>query len=234
MARFSAEPSGIDRWLFRLGYASSRIGNIVQHVRNTASGVTDTVRGAAGEMDDAWSDASEPTREQVRALAATTAAGALLAQLFRPHSVNWPRAVLAGTIGTLMYDAETLVTERLSDRKFGTRAPARSTLLSGGARETALRYAAGIAMAGFYARYLYGRLPVPPLAQGVAYGLLESGTRGWGGAVALLNRLSPEIGIPTAYTQGLGRPGDDPLRAIRGHLAFGIALGVIYRGKKGK
>jgi hypothetical protein len=234
MARFSAERSGIEGLLFRVGYASGRIGEVVRSVRETASTATATARDAAGEVDDAWSDAAEPTREQLRALAATTAVGALLAKLLRPRSVNWPRAVLAGTIGTMLYDAETLVADRLRERKFGTRAALEASLLQGGVREAALRYAAGIAMASFYARYLYGRIPAPPLVQGVAYGLLESGTRGWGGAVSLLNQLSPQIRIPTGYTQGLGRSGESVLRAVRGHLAFGIALGVIYRGRKRK
>jgi hypothetical protein len=236
MAKWTAEQGGLEGWLYRLGYASARIGDVLQSARDAASGAADRASDAAGdlvdEVDDRWHDDDEEPgslREHAGSLAATTAVGALVAYLLRPHKVNWPRAILAGTIGTLLYDAETVVESRLRQRKFGTRPGAGGFPPLGDIRAHLGRYAAGIGMAGFYAQFLYGRLPGPPVVQGAVYGLLESATRGWGGPVALLNRLSPEIPVPSGYTHGIAHGTETAFERARRHLLFGAALGLVYR-----
>jgi hypothetical protein len=128
-----------------------------------------------------------------------------------------------------LYDAETVVESRVRLRKFGT-SKGEASPLQGGVRVHFARYAAGIGMAGFYARYLYGRLPGPPLVQGMTYAMLEFGTQRWGGPGALLQRVAPELRIAPGYTAPAAITGE-PLhsRALR-HVAFGLALGLVYRG----
>jgi hypothetical protein len=236
MARAAGEHSGLERWLFQLGYASERVHQALQGVREAAAGIADraaaTTEELESELEGAWGeDAIEDVKQEVGSLAATTALGVIAAQLLKPRPVNWPRAIVAGTIGTLVYDAETLVEARLRGRKFGTRTHSRPAAADESIATLLARYAAGIGMAAFYARYLYGRLPGPPLVQGVTYGVLESTTRAWGGAMSLLNRLSPEIRLPTGYTSGLARGSESPLEALGRHAAFGAALGLVYRRK---
>jgi hypothetical protein len=234
MAKWTAEQGGLEGWLYRLGYASARIGETLQDMREAtsgaAAGASDSVEHLTEEAGDRW-DEAEPSSlmEHAGSLAATTAVGALVAHLLRPNRVNWPRAVLAGTIGTLLYDAETVVRSRLQQRKFGTRSGSSRFPPLNEVRAQFGRYAAGIAMAGFYARFLYGRLPGPPVLQGAVYGLLESATRGWGGPIGLLNRLSPEIRIPSGYTHGIAHGTETALERARRHLLFGAALGLVYR-----
>jgi hypothetical protein len=216
MAKATVEQSGLEGWLHRLGYASARIGEALQSARDE-------------RLPRRKREQTGSPGEQVGSLVTTTTAGALVAQLLRPRPVHWPRAILAGTIATLVYDAETIVESRLLGRKFSTRTAAQRPERETGLRVRLARYAAGIAMAGFYARYLYGRLPGPPLVQGLTYGLLEAGTHAYGGPVALLNRLAPDVPIPAAYTPTPVRSDEPLLQLLRRHLVFGIVLGMVYR-----
>jgi hypothetical protein len=241
MARETTGPSGLNEVLYRLGYTGARIQGVIDDLRETAASLGNDgpdAAAAAPRRDDA--PRPETPREDGAAgglggplgsLVATTAAGALLAQVLRPRRVNWPRAVLAGTIGTLMYDVETVVDARRLGRNFGTRAALRRLLLSADLRTQLGRLAAGIGMAGFYAGFLHGRLPGPPLLQGLLFGALESGTRRWGGSAALFGRLAPEIPIPAAYTRGIERGDETTPERIRRHLVFGLVVGLVYRGK---
>jgi hypothetical protein len=165
---------------------------------------------------------------QLTALAGTAASAALAAQLVRPRSVHWPRAVLAGTIATLAYDAETVVETVRGERKFGTssRVPPRFGFED--PRAQLGRLAAGIGMAGFYAAFVHGRLPGPSMVHGMLYGAAEAVTRGWGGPAALLARLLPEARIPVASGDGLARDGESAGERLRRHLVFGAVVAVVY------
>jgi hypothetical protein len=229
MAKATVEQSGLEGWLHRLGYASARIGEALQSARDATSDAAERRAAARDERrPERKREQTGSPGEPVGSLVTTTAAGALVAQLLRPRPVHWPRAILAGTIATLVCDAETIVESRLLGRKFSTRTAARRAERETGLRVQLARYAAGIAMAGFYARYLYGRLPGPPLVQGLTYGILEAGTHAYGGPVALLNRLAPEVPIP-AYTPAPVRSDEPLLQLLRRHLVFGIVLGMVYR-----
>jgi hypothetical protein len=236
MARATAEAGGLEGWLYRMGYATARLENLLHHARESALDAADRVASIATDADPSeefgQGDDADDLREQFGSLAATTAAGALVAQLVRPRSVNWPRAILAGTIGTLVYDAETVVESRFRQRKFGTSTAAPASDAYPGLSLQLTRYAAGIGMAGFYARYLYGRLPGSPLVQGLTFAMLESGTRAWGGPVALLQRFAPEVLVPSGYTRGIARDDETTFQRLRRHLLFGLVLGVVYRAKE--
>lgn len=233
MAREAGERSRLERWLHRLGYASAWIEDMLAAAREAAQEHAHQAAELVGKWTDELGDEIEEHDLEASAgsTAATAAAGMIAAQLLRPRPVNWPRAVLAGTIGTLLYDAETIVESRLAARKFGTTPAGRSAEWDDALPGIVARYAAGIGMASFYARYLYGRLPGPPLVQGLTFGALESAARGWGGALTLLSRLSPEVRLPSGYT-AIARGTETPLQALRRHLAFGIGLGMVYRDKK--
>lgn len=240
MSRSTAEPTGLDGLLYRVAYASARIG-----VRASAAGEVRTEREpaagrAAGRRRQVHrADDPEPPadavplaaalHEQLAPVLAATAVGSLLGQLLEPRRVHWPRAIVAGTIGTLVYDAETLVDAMRRRRKFGTTAPVWRVLFRGGARAQLGRYAAGVGMAGFYGRFLHGKLPGPGPLQGMAYGLVEAVTRGAGGPVALLERLAPELSVPAAYTRGIAHPDETAAQRLRRHLLFGVVVGVVYQ-----
>jgi hypothetical protein len=167
---------------------------------------------------------------QLKALAGTAASAALAAQLIRPRSVHWPRAVLAGTIATLAYDAETVVETVRGQRKFGTSSRVPPRLGFEDPRAHLGRLAAGIGMAGFYAAFVHGRLPGPGLVHGMLYGAAEAVTRGWGGPAALLARLLPDARIPVASGDGLAREGESAGERMRRHLVFGAVVAVVYAG----
>jgi hypothetical protein len=161
------------------------------------------------------------------------ASSALIAQIVRPRRVHWPRAVLAGVLGTLAYDAETVVRSVRAERKFGTRSAAAAGVVRALTRVEGARLAAGVGMAGFYAAFVHRRLPGPAVVHGLAYGAAEALTRGWGGPAGLLARVAPGVRVPAATGRGLARPEDGPIERFTRHLAFGATLAVIY-GRAGR
>jgi len=161
------------------------------------------------------------------------ATSALIAQIVRPRRVHWPRVVLAGVLGTLAYDAETVVRGVRAERKFGTRSATASGVLRALTRVEGARLAAGVGMAGFYAAFVHRRLPGPVVAHGLVYGAAEALTRGWGGPAALLARVAPGVRVPAAAGRGLARSEDGPIERFTRHLAFGATLAVVY-GRAGR
>lgn len=235
MADWANGDTGLARWLHRAGYASEWLRQATHMVREFAGEAAEVLPerepSGADDLDD--DEEEQPASEaDLVSLASTTAAGLLTAQLLRPQEVNWPRAVVAGVIGTLLYDAGAVVDSRLAGRKIDTRRPLRAAFSENPDVETAVEwvahFGAGIGLASFYARYLYGRLPGRPLTQGLTFGALEAATLTWGGALRLLNRLSPEIRLPPAYA-GLTQGSVAPWQSFVRHLAFGAAVGLIYR-----
>ncbi len=225
--------TGLERWLHRVGYASEWMRQAAHMVREFATeAMPEAEPAGAGAVEDFEDDEQPTAPADLVSVASTTAAGLLTAQLLRPREVNWPRAVLAGVIGTLLYDAGAMLDSRLAGRKIDTRRPLRAALAEDPDLEAVLEwgahYAAGIGLASFYARYLYGRLPGRPLTQGLTFGALEAATLTWGGALHLLNRISPEIRLPPAYV-GLSQEKVAPWQNLIRHLAFGAAVGLIYR-----
>ncbi|MFW5947956.1 MAG: hypothetical protein ACOCUW_05640 [Gemmatimonadota bacterium] len=145
------------------------------------------------------------------------AAAWVIGKMLRPRRVSWARVVVAGLGAAVLAEAAT------------------RALAGPGARPAdddpdriLTRLAGGVAVAAGYASLLYPRLPGPPLARGLAFGALEVATASRGGLVRLaldtpgLRFPLKELAIP---------PDADP--GPVGGLAFGVALGLLYRPRPG-
>jgi hypothetical protein len=197
------------------------------------------VRDSLADLVDGFGETMHPGDAQgmlrsALPLAASALGGWAVTKLLRPQAVNLPRAVLAGAIGTLLYDVVTLVDQRISGRSFDTVRPLGKALtdqedLQSIAGWTA-HYAGGIGLALVYARFVHGRLPGPALLQGAAFGAADALTVQWGGVLPLLNRLTPDAKLPAGY-RGLASHPELSARSIARHALYGAALGALYRGK---
>lgn len=234
----SGEGSPFQRFLFSVGYAAGTVDSWLRGKGN-AAGIEDETgdavgagpRAPAGERPWAGAErgttAGGTTAATGDALAAQVAAGAralALRVLLRPRPVHWPRAVLAGLLGTALFDLARLVSARSA-------APGQAAAMpwAEDPAEVLVRYAAGVGTAAAYASLVYPRIPAPPLARGLIFGALDAAASDAGGAIELLHALSPGISFPLQQIAlPLGSDGD-PLP----HLAFGLGLGLIYRdGRK--
>jgi hypothetical protein len=161
-------------------------------------------------------------------LAAQAAIAALASRILSPDPVNWPRAVVAGTLGALVSELIDRAELRPDARKFSTSIGLRSPDHADDAFPSWLkRCVTGIALASLYARYAHGRLPGPPLARGLAFGALEAATSSAGGAAALLAHFGSELPFP--FNELGGDEDAAPERAVARTLAFGAVLGLVYR-----
>jgi hypothetical protein len=251
MTKSAGEGSAMDRLAYRIGYASARLDELARVARKIAE-------GELGEEDDVretrfdWKElrrrperdrkrkprgrqrARESRRredspfEELPELAAQAAVAALASRILSPKPVNWPRAVLAGALGALASEAIDRVELSADGRKFNTRLSLRTSDDEEGIPTWLTRCVTGVALASLYAKYAYGRLPGPPIAQGLAFGALEAATESSGGAAALLAHLGSELPFPF---NEITAPDDDrsPERTIARHLAFGVVLGLVYR-----
>jgi hypothetical protein len=200
----------------RLG---ATLGTLDAQLRGTSGGgaghrprqvaVYDPDSGDVHDLDD---DATETVQN------AALAAGAawLLSRVFRPRDVSWPRVVIAGIAATALADMV---------GRFREDAPAPGRLpYAEDPEELMARFGAGIAVAAAYASLLYPRIPGPPLLRGLAFGALEIAAAPRGGLVALASE-APGVKFPL---QTLALPVDEDAGPAS-HLAFGLALGFLYR-----
>lgn len=233
MGKGAVEKTGLNDLLYKAGFWAERLANITAAASGQAA---EAAEDAADEMDDAEDDVfdalGEHAPEGLTAFAGTLAAGWIAKRLLEPREVNWPRAVLAGIVGTLLYDLEMAVDQRLFGRKFGTIQPLGEAVADD--EETAAvlgyagHYAAGVGLAALYARYLYGRLPGTPLTQGAFFGALDAATLNWGGVMPMLSRVSPAVKLPLGYA-GLSRDPEITAQTLLRHLAYGVGVGLVYR-----
>ena len=205
---------------FRLGEA---IGGLESQVRGTPGEDAGELRSAdddapaagapAADRGDAMSD--EDMAEAARRAAVTTAIAMLASRLLRPKPIRWPRVILAGAAGSLLAD----MVGRMQD-------DARGPELSYAANPAELlgRVSAGVAVAAGYASILYPRLPGSPLLRGLVFGALEIAAAPRGGLVRLAAQ-APGLRFPL---QTLALPVDEDA-SPSAHLAFGLALGLLYR-----
>lgn len=229
----------MDRWMERLGY-------VVQIA-------TDALAAAAGTAADQGAELAEDFADEIpdgdaleealggladglpvsglAGVAATAAAGWLGSRVLGAREVRWGRAVLAGVIGTMLYDIMMLADQRLLQRNFDTIRPLGEALTDNEELQPwlawAAHYAAGVGLAVVYARYLRGRLPGPPVAQGVAFGLLDAATLAWGGVYPLLSRAVPGVRIPPGYA-GLAHAPTPGAQSLLRHAAYGAGVGMVY------
>jgi hypothetical protein len=139
----------------------------------------------------------------------------LVARVFRPRPVSWPRVILAGVAGTLLADLAT----RTLEPGEGERGPFEDepeVLLK--------RYAYGVAMAAGYAALVYPRLPGSPMTRGLAFGAIDAAVAERGGLAA----LATEVRSLQFPLQGLLSEPDAAPGAL-GRMAFGVGLGLFYR-----
>lgn len=165
--------------------------------------------GEVHDLDDDGSDTIENA-----ALAALVAW--LLSRIFRPRDVSWPRVVFAGIAATALAD---LVGRARDDSPAPGRLP-----YAEDPEELMGRFGAGIAITAGYAALLYPRIPGPPLFRGLAFGALEIAAAPRGGLVRLATE-APGLKFPL---KTLALPIDEDASPIS-HLAFGLALGLLYR-----
>lgn len=219
----------MERWLERLGYAVQYVSNTVLAATGDAAG--EIVEEAGDAADDLGIHAAAPLGGAA-GMVASAAGGWLATRLLGAREISLGRAVLAGVIGTVLYDAVSATDQRLSERKFDTIPPIGEAVTDDEDLQRwigwAAHYAAGVGLAILYARHLYGRLPLPPVAQGAAFGLLDAATLSWGGIYPLLNRAIPGIELPPGYA-GLATDPELTARSALRHLAFGVSVGLVYR-----
>jgi hypothetical protein len=230
------EDHGMERLLHRLGYAMEWMRDEVRGAARFADEPVTNVRETLGELVDELGDAGDGgvpgLARAALPMAATAIGGWLAGRVLQPRRVHVPRAVLAGLIGTVVYDLVTRLDDQLSGRRFDTVRPLGEAItgneeLQGVAGWTA-HYAAGIGLAIVYARFVYGRLPAPGIVQGAAFGAADAVTVQWGGVLPLLSRLVPDAKLPGGYA-GLAANPELSARSLARHLAFGAALGTVYR-----
>lgn len=228
--------SGVHEWIYRLGSAVERLRDVVERAADQSADGPHRGRAALDEeldpfVDDRSAD-SEPELIPGMPAAAAGLAALAAARLLQPREVNWTRAIAAGLIGTLVYDVVMQVDQRLLGRKFDTIAPLGAAVTENEALQPAAAYAAhytaGVGLALLYARYVYGRAPVPGVLQGMAFGAADAVALNWGGLVPVLARAVPTAELPPSFS-ALAASSTLSAQSLARHLAYGAALGLVYR-----
>lgn len=189
------------------------LGDVLYRAGEALGSLEGRVRGDAGPavLDD---------REVAVDAAISAGAAWLVARLLRPRPVRWSRVVVAGVAGALLSE----IVGRLQD---DSPDPERLPYAANPA-ELVGRMAAGVAVAAGYASIVYPRLPGSPLMRGLAFGALEIAAAPRGGLVRLAAE-APGLRFPL---QALALPVDEDASPAA-HLAFGLALGLLYRTSGG-
>lgn len=221
----------MDRLLERLGYAGQWVADTLRDAAANAveHATPDEPLPHPGSADEGLL----PEGIQAQLLAAALSAGGAWAasRLLRPEPVSWGRAVAAGIVGTFLYDAVEALEARLLERELDTITPLGEPLSDDPEIQRWVarggHYAAGIGLAVFYARYVHHRIPGPPVLRGALFGGLDGSTLHWGGLIPLLNRLHPDLDLPTGIS-GLTEDPELGARVLARHLAYGVGLGAVY------
>lgn len=220
----------MERWLERIGYTLQWLSDEARARMEQAGDMAAQLSSDARDMD--VPEDAEPALGGSAGVLAGAAGAWLASRLLAPNDVNWTRAVAAGVIGTLLYDATMLADQRLLGRKFDTIGPLGEALTDDPELQPylgwAAHYAGGVGLALLYARYLHNRLPGTPAVRGAMFGLADAATLTWGGLLPLLSRFAPHVSIPTGYAALAHAPQFTARSAVR-HLAYGVGVGVTYR-----
>ncbi len=206
---------------YRIGtLVGTGVGVIERAVPDTADAATGT--GASnpsdpsgpGEADDPFDDGEMLVNTLLGGAAAWT-----VKKLLRPRPVSWPRVVVAGIGATVLSD--------LVGRALGPTSPERERAYAEDPDALLVRLGSGVATAAGYAALLYPRLPGSPLTRGFIFGVMEIAASPHGGLVRVATE-TPGLKFPLA---DLATPTHDagPLA----HLAFGLAVGILYRPDDG-
>jgi hypothetical protein len=230
----------MDRIFERLGYASQWLSDTLQHPAAAAAAGADRARDEMSDARDGAEDLFDRLTDHLpegvspeMVAAATSAAGAWLAsRVLSPGSVRWSRAVIAGVVGTLLYDLvgrldRSARGDMRMDDESGLRERIAGEFEDADWSAIGARYGAGVALALFYATYLNHRLPGPAPVRGAIFGGLDAAALRWGGILPLLQNLHPDLELP-AGIGGLSPDVSPDPRAIARHLAFGAGVGLVY------
>ena len=227
----------IDGLFHGIGYVAERLSALANNAGERVTRTAGAAREAGEQIRDQAAEFEEHLGEteafhDAAGLLGTTAAGWFATRLLQPREVNWPRAIAAGMVGTLLFDTAKAVDQRLTGRTLDSSKAIAAAMVDGEAAEEAMgivgRYAAGLGLAALFARYLYGRLPGPPAVQGALFGVLDAVTLSWGGVLPLLHRISPDVQLPLGYA-GLTRSPELTAQTLLRHVAYGVGVGVVYR-----
>ena len=202
---------------YQLGYALESARHGASSARSTAEARSEpNRRGKAADPE------RRPVSSTIDQLIAT-GTGILGDRLFsvlvgrRPGTLRLTRAALAGA-GTAL--ALSLFRPGKNGTKEGGQTPHNPTeeLLTGAARGM------------LYGAVFEPRLPGSPLLRGATFGVLEYVTSPFGGLDGILGASSPNRTIPiVAALLGPGGSGAKPgSGSITDHIAFGVALGLLY------
>ncbi len=222
----------MERLLERLGYASQWLTDTLRERAGAAVESGDHLRDEAdGLLERAGDLLPEGIRGEMVGAAATAAGTWMASRYLVRGRVRWSRAVIAGVAGTLLYDAIDRV-DRLRSGGISLEPRALRAMLADEGEDAdwgdvGARYGAGVALALFYAGYLHHRLPGPAPMRGALFGALDAVALRWGGLLPLLERLHPELELPTGFAT-LGHSGPPTNTLIARHIAFGIAVGAAY------
>jgi len=202
----------------RLG---ATLGTLEAHLRGVNGGGAAQRSRQVGVHDpDSDDDLADDATETIQTAALAAGAAWLLSRFFRPRDVSWPRVVIAGVAATALAD---MVGRFREDSPAPGRLP-----YAEDPEELMARFGAGIAVAAGYASLLYPRIPGPPLLRGLAFGALEIAAAPRGGLLHLATQ-APGVRFPL---QTLALPVDEDAGPAS-HLAFGLALGFLYRYDEG-
>ena len=202
---------------YQLGYALESARHGASSARSTAE--ARSVPNRRGKAADPERRLISSTMDQLIA----TGAGILGDRLFsvlvgkRPGTLRLTRAALAGAGAAL---ALSLFRPGKNGTKEGGQTPYDPTeeLLTGAARGM------------LYGAVLEPRLPGSPLLRGATFGVMEYVTSPFGGLDVILGASSPNRTMPiVAALLGPGGSGVKPRAgSIIDHVAFGVALGLLY------
>lgn len=235
--------SRLSEWLERIGYTAQWISDAAQSMTEATAGMVpepehwdeidgEEIADALGGLDD-WDE--DPDADAAlsgsAAMLATGASAWLANRLLQPRKVNWPRAVLAGVVGTLLYDVGMLIDQRVTGRRFDTIGPLGAAISDDPEVQQwagwVAHYAAGIGLSVFYARYVYGRVPLPGAVQGAAFGAADAALLQWGGLLPVLSQAAPHVRLPAGYA-GLAHEPELGAQSLFRHLAYGVGVGMVY------
>lgn len=212
---------------YRLGYLLERAGDRPAEVSHSLSGFASRLRkgatgsasdreGSTGNTSDRGSPFPLPATDQLIAAGLTALAGRLLAAWKPRHETGFADLLRAGLTGV----GAAFVVELARPLLRGERG------LPSLDQGTSDRLLAGLAQGLVYGAVVEPRLAGPGALRGALYGVAEYAAVPAGGLARMFGRATPQGRIPVMgrVLDGL----DARERAFLEHLAFGVAMGVLY------
>jgi hypothetical protein len=206
-----------DNLWYRLGYALETARQRLPAARSSAGTLLKRPRKKPKKADPSALD--EAYRKLLEAFV-TVGAGTALTRLLafwpgsrRPGLLGLGRASAAGAAAAFLAE---LLRPALAGE--GSDAPRKDDIAD--------LLLAGAGRGLIYAAIVEPRIPGPSLLQGSAYGVLEWALTPWGGLEGVAGPATPQGRVPILSTLLRGRKEEEELLE---HLAFGIALALLYR-----